>query len=74
MKSFRCVLIFCRARIHSPPIFAAMDVQISRSLLSTYWTLALILTGVVSPLLGKLYSAVGARVMVAVAGKLFSAT
>ena len=49
-------------------LFAAMEVHISRSLLSTYWTLALILTGVMSPLLGKLYAAVGARIMIAVAG------
>ena len=48
--------------------FAAMDVRISRSLLSTYWTLALVLTGAMSPLLGKLYDAVGARMMVAAAG------
>ena len=45
-----------------------MEVQISRSLLSTYWTLALILTGLLAPLLGKLYAAIGARMMVAVAG------
>jgi hypothetical protein len=45
-----------------------MEVKISRGLLSTYWTLALILTGVMSPLLGKLYAAVGARMMIAVAG------
>ncbi len=48
--------------------FAAMDVRISRSLLSTYWTLALILTGISAPLLGKLYAAVGARIMIGVAG------
>lgn len=47
-----------------------MDVRISRSLLSTYWTLALVLTGVMSPLLGKLYDAAGARVMLAAAGAL----
>ncbi len=46
----------------------AMEVRISRSLLSTYWTLALVLTGFMSPLLGKLYDAAGARMMVAVAG------
>ena len=46
-----------------------MEVKISRGLLSTYWTLALILTGLMSPLLGKLYAAVGARMMIAVAGR-----
>jgi hypothetical protein len=56
------------APVFASSSFAAMEVQISRGLLSTYWTLALILTGLMSPLLGKLYAAWGARFMIAAAG------
>lgn len=42
--------------------------QCNARLRRRYWTLALVLTGVMSPLLGKIYAALGARMMIAVAG------